>query len=608
MHAGRTIRLVIGASALVVATGLALVGPVAGSVAGSGAKPSGTVTFAEAPGANPNYIFPYMGCAYSSVNNINQFQMLMYRPLYWFGLAASTDVVAKLSLANAPVFSNGNRTVTIKLKGWKFANGQTVNARSVMFFLNMYKADPTSYCGYNVGYGIPDQVKAASGAGNSVRMDFTAPVNPNWILYNYLSEITPMPDSWDRTSASQPSACASGPYGAAATATACKAVETYLNSLSLDRTTFTHGLWQGGVDGPWRLTSFDAAGNATFQPNAHYSGPQKAQVRMVKELAYATTVAEQNDLRTGKLTIGYLDPGTLTSPAPTPGTLGPNWGPLVGRYSMVAGSPWSFNYAAFNFSTADPKSAAISQLYVRQALQESVNQIGIIQSVFKGYGAPIYSPIPPHARTSLSAVIANPYPFNLINAMALLNAHGWTLQNGVQTCTNPGVGSNQCGANIALGYTLSFNVVWASGSPSLDQTMGLEIANWQLLGVQVSHSTASFNNVIGDCSGGSGFEICSWGSGWTYSPHYYPSGEALFTPGGGFNAGTYADAQMTSLVDSTISGSANLTAYATYAARQLPVLFEPQAKAIGEVSRKVKSLIGVALNPLGNFMPEYLHY
>jgi ABC-type transport system substrate-binding protein len=59
------------------------------------------------------------------------------------------------------------------MKGWKFADGQTVNAESVMFFLNMYKADPTSYCGYNKGYGIPDQVASASGKGNTVTIKFT---------------------------------------------------------------------------------------------------------------------------------------------------------------------------------------------------------------------------------------------------------------------------------------------------------------------------------------------------------------------------------------------------------------------------------------------------
>ena len=89
MQVGHSLRLAI--AALVVSSSVALAArrpsppcPRAGS---------GTIAFAEAPGANPNFIFPYLGCAYSSVNNINQFQMLMYRPLYWFGLGASTAFV-----------------------------------------------------------------------------------------------------------------------------------------------------------------------------------------------------------------------------------------------------------------------------------------------------------------------------------------------------------------------------------------------------------------------------------------------------------------------------------------------------------------------------------
>src|ERR1700744_1581704 len=123
---------------------------------GSGSS-SDTLTFAEGPGAYPNYIFPYMSCTYFSVDNTQAFQYEMFRPVYWFGLGATTVVQPQLSLAKLPVMSNGNRTVTIDLKGWKFADGQTIDAESVMFFLNMYKADPTAYCGYNQGYGIPDQ-------------------------------------------------------------------------------------------------------------------------------------------------------------------------------------------------------------------------------------------------------------------------------------------------------------------------------------------------------------------------------------------------------------------------------------------------------------------
>jgi len=587
---------------------LTLAGAMALGASGTGAATNRTtISFAEAPGANPNYIFPYLGCAYASTNNINQFQNLMFRPLYWFGLGSSADYVPSLSLATTPKFTNANRTVTIKMKGWRFADGEVVSAKSVMFFLNMYKADPTSYCGYNAGYGIPDQVASASGHGLSVTITFTKPVNANWLLYNYLSEITPMAQAWDRSSASQSSTCATGAYGAASTDAACKAVEAYLAKQSTNTATYTGALWQRGVDGPWRLTSFDAAGNATFQPNPHYSGPQRPQVRFVKEVAYTSVQAEESDLLSGKLSVGYIDPGVLTSPAPTIGRTGANWVALASRYDLVSSPTWGFNFAAFNFSASDPRSPIIDQLYVRQALQYAVDQTGIIKGVDKGYGTVIDSPLPPLTPSTLARRFANPYPFNVAAATTLLSAHGWSLVNGVQTCTVPGTGPGQCGANIAQGTTLSLNVVWTSGSANLDQTFATEIASWQALGVQVSHSTDAFNNVIGDCSGAKGFEICDWGSGWTYPPSYYPSGEALFMPGGVFNVGSYSDAHMTSLIRDSIAGSANLSSYALYAAQQLPVLYQPQATNLYEVVKNLKWTVSPAPNVFGDFMPEYSH-
>jgi peptide/nickel transport system substrate-binding protein len=472
----------------------------------------------------------------------------------------------------------------------------------------MYKADPTAYCGYNAGYGIPSQVKSAAGHDNTVRINFTTSVNPNWLLGTYLSEITPMPDSWDRSSGSQVSTCASGAYGAATTDSACNAVVTYLTKEGSTTSTFTGALWQGGVDGPWRLTSFDSAGDATFQPNTKYRGPQKAQVRFVKEVAYTTIQGEESALLNNGLSIGYIDPSVLTSSAPAPGLVGPNWVPLAGHYSIVTGSAWSFNYAAYNFTSSDPNGAAVDQLYIRQALQYAVDQPSIIESADKGYGSAIDSPLPPSTPSTLSKPIANPYPFNFAAARTLLSAHGWTLVNNVQTCTEPGTGNGQCGANIAQGYQLSFNVVWPAGSTSLDQTLLSEIANWQSLGILITHSTDSFNNVISDCTGAKPFEICDWGYGWSYVPSNYPSGESLFLPGGDFNVGTYANGEMSSLIKGTIYGKSNLSAYATFATEQLPVLYQPQADSIVEVARTLKSSVGFTPNPLGDFMPEYFHY
>jgi peptide/nickel transport system substrate-binding protein len=616
MQVKNKLRLLVTIGTVAGSLSLGLIAPSVSGAASTASTASNTITFAELPTASPNYVFPYLSCAYFSVDNLNQFQELMYRPLYWFGLGKSSAYVPKLSTGDKPVFSNGDKTVTITMKGWKFSDGQTVNAQSVMFFLNMYKADPTSYCGYNKGYGIPDQVASASGSGNTVTLKFTESMNPNWLLYNYLSEITPMPDTWDVTAAGAKSTCATGKYGAAATNAACKAVEKYLDAQSAKESTFTSSLWTSGTDGPWTLTSFDNLGNVTFVPNAKYSGPVKAQkgIDYVKEYAYTTDTAEENALRAGSIDLGYVDPTVLTSNAPKPGKVGANWSAISSKYTLVTGSGWQFVYAPFNFSSKDPKHAIIAQSYVRQAIQMAVDQTTIINKVYKGYGYPIDSPLPPNTPTSVSGLkttagVKNPYPFSLKKAKALLTSHGWKLNSSkVMECASPGTGSKDCGKGVTKGATLSFSIVWASGETSLDDTFNAEISDWASIGIAFSHTETGFNNVIADCEQGTKFEVCSWGGGWIYAPDYYPSGETLFAPGGGFNVGTYSNAKMTSAIKATTFGTASLAKYATLAATQLPVLYEPELGAVGEVVNTLKSKIGFTPNPLQNFMPEYMSY
>jgi peptide/nickel transport system substrate-binding protein len=604
MHFGRKLRLAVTVGLSACALSLGLIAP---TVSGASAA-SGTLTFAEGAGANPNWIFPFESCQYCSVDNINQFQDEMFRPLYWFGLGGSVTLVPSLSLADLPKYSNGNKTVTIQLKGWKFASGQTVNAQSVMFFFNMYKALPADFWGYNPGYGIPDQVTTITHTAMAVTVHFKVAINPLWITNNYLDQITPFPDTWDRTSSGQKSSCATGAYGAASTKVACTNVYNYLNNLSSQTSSYTGKLWQSGDTGPWKLTSFDNLGNLTFQPNTHYSGPVKPTIKYVKEVAYTTTQAEENDLQAGKIDLGFVDPGVLTSPAPAPGKVGPNWGNLASKYNLQTGIIWGFNYAPFNFSTNDPKVDAVNQLYIRQALQEATDQVGVIKNVFKGYGFPSVTALPAIVPSALGKAPANPYPFNLTTAEALLTSHGWTMQGGVMTCTSPGTGASNCGANITQGYTLNFKLVYASGSPALTTEITAEVADWAQIGIQVATTTESFNSVISDCSSGSGFQLCMWGGGWTFVPNYDPTGETLFAVGGGFNVGDYNSATMTADIHATDFGHSNLTTYAAYTAQNLPVLFEPEATPTAETIKTLHSKIGWVGSPILNFMPEYYYW
>ena len=595
------------AAAFVIAVGAVIFSLAASS---GGATSGGTITYAEAPGAAPNWIFPYTGYLNFSASNINDFQQLMFRPLYFFGLGDTSAYVPSLSLADNPVLSDGDRTITIQLKGWRFADGQEVDAQSVMFFLNLYDADPTSYGDYTPGSGIPDEVASASGSGLTVVLHMKAMVNPQWFLYNYLSEITPLPDRWDMTSAHAAGRCADGAFGAASTQAACKAVEAYLDKEASATSTFTSAFWQGGVDGPWKLLRFDAAGDATFEANPSYSGPQPAQVRFVKEVAYTSESQEKSDLESGKIDIGYLEPADLTQPAPKPDTPGPNLGSLNANYRLSVVMPYAFDFAEMNFGSSNPIQSEFQQLYIRQALQESIDQASIVRTVDDNYGVPEDSPMPLAAPSSFGRQPTNPYPFNLTTAKTLLTSHGWTDEAGVMTCTSPGTTASHCGANIAAGAQLKFTLMYVTGDPTVDSTVNLISTDWNAIGIAVTVTANTLNNLATQCTSTSTtpWSICWSGDSWTYEPNYYPSGEQMFVSGASANAGGYADPQMNALVAADTRGKSTLSAFAQYAAGQLPVLFLPTQESIVETSRSLASSIGWTPSALGNFLPEYLHY
>jgi peptide/nickel transport system substrate-binding protein len=206
--------------------GVAAVAAIALTVAGCGGSSSpgssggssaaalkgGTVTWAEAPGSPPNWIWPFVPIQNYSVANSLQFFELMYRPLYYFGdNGTSTLVNYSLSTANAPVWSDGNKTVTINLKGWKWSNGETVDAQDVMFWVNLENAEPSNYGGSSPGL-FPQNVTSYSATGpDQVTFHLNAAYANTWYLYNQLSEITPMPAAWDISSTGGAAAAEAAP-------------------------------------------------------------------------------------------------------------------------------------------------------------------------------------------------------------------------------------------------------------------------------------------------------------------------------------------------------------------------------------------------------------
>jgi peptide/nickel transport system substrate-binding protein len=604
-------------------TGLLLASP---GTSGAAAKPT-TATWAETPNATPNYIFPYMSLAFFSVANINQFQELMYRPLYWFGLGATPSLNPSLSLATAPVYAASGTSVTINLKNYKWSNGETVNSGDVMFWMNMMHAQPAGFAGYAPGT-MPDNLTGITiNSPTSITFNLKSKVNNYWFTYNQLAEITPMPAAWDITSltgASGSGGCSSTVYGT--TDKQCTAVYDFLseqsgynpaNPGSTDTsnafsTYATSKIWHV-VDGPWQLSTFDASGNISFVPNPTYSGPIKPTLTKFSEVPFTSEPAEFNALAGGNVNVGFLPIGDVTKTA-TNALKGGGNNPRLTNYNIAPLYTWSINYFPYNFnSTGDGGNAGkiFSQLYVRQAIQYLVNQPLYISKVAHGYGVGTYGPVPTQPANSFASALekGNPYKYNPSKAKSLLSSHGWkVVPGGTSTCVKPGTASGECGAGIPSGAKLAFNIQYANTSALVTNTMTAEKASWGSVGINVAISPASFDTVIGaavPCKAGSAgcaWELQNWGAGWVYAPDYYPTGEEIFETGAGSNSGSYDNAKNDALIKATDDTNVSLTTWENYLAEQLPVIFQPNY--VTSITEIQKNLSGVtpqsvywALNP-----------
>ena len=65
----------------------------------------------------------------------------MWRPLYWTVNGTVPEIEPSMSIANPPVYSNGNKTVTISMKSnYKWSNGQPITANDLLFAIDLIKA------------------------------------------------------------------------------------------------------------------------------------------------------------------------------------------------------------------------------------------------------------------------------------------------------------------------------------------------------------------------------------------------------------------------------------------------------------------------------------
>jgi peptide/nickel transport system substrate-binding protein len=559
----------------------------------SGTTPvkGGTAVWAEPPSSVPTYIFPYVDS--SNISNLNLFdlQYLMYRPLYWFGENGQPQPNNQLSLANPPQVSG--RNVTITLKHYMWSDGTQVTAQDVMFWLNMEKALPADYGAYTGFPANMSSIKVVS--PTEIQMTMSKAYSASWLQYNDLSQIVPMPTAWDRT--------ASGPSHCETTVSDCAAVYSYLNKQAENLSGYaTSPIW-GVVDGPWRLSSFNADGHNTFVPNKKYSGPVKPKLSAFQEVPFTTDSAEYDVLRSPssstKIDVGYL-PDQDAPSKPANASVGSN--PLSG-YTLDPLYPWGIDYSAMNFQSSNGDHGAIfKQLYFRQALQYMMNQKAIISGPLRGYGALTVGPVAATPATkwlSSTGRAGDPYPYNPTKAKQLLTSHGWKVTpGGTSTCAKPGTAADECGAGVTAGSGLDFNFLYLSGTAWVQSEMTQLQSNSSSIGIKLNLVPKTLGDILSEVGGNCvvvkapcNWDMANWGFGWSFSPDYLPTGDQLFQCGAVANSGGYCDKTNDSLIGQTLTNDSLSLFYKwqNYLAPQLPVIYQPNAAyTLTEVSNSLK--------------------
>jgi peptide/nickel transport system substrate-binding protein len=601
---------------------LAACGPAAGSASGGApaASAGGTsVTFAMQPGGQASYPFPFFTDSPptiddDSVYNVNDFQYLMYRPLYWFGTGVTPYLNTQLSLAEMPVYHGA--TVIIRLKhNYTWSNGEPVDAQDVVFWINMMIAEGTNWAFYDQS-GLPADiasVKATSTYEVTLHLT-TAKFSQTWFTNNELSEITPMPMAWDRT--------ASGPSNCDASVSHCAAVETYLTAQASKGASAiaSSPLWSV-VDGPWKLVSLNSQGKLVMTYNKKYGGPVAPHhITTFTELPYTSEQAEYNVLQdptaSQTIDVGYLP--TVDAPTPPAGSLvGANPSTLP-NYTLSAQYLWQLSYMPYNFNNNTGQGAIFHQLYFRQAFQMLVDQEGVINGPLHGYGKPTVGPVSLYPKTTyLSPQVANesdPWALNIQEAKSKLSGHGWKLEGSgpTFTCVRAGTGPSDCGANIPAGEQLKLTMIYASGIDWMQSAARELASNASLAGIQLTVKQESFDDVVGTAFDPTdhSWQLALWGS-WTYSPDYLPTGDTLFEGNAANNAGDYNDPHNNQLILATLQArtprqfESAMRNWDGWLTNELPVVYEPDEATLVET---IKGLDIGPQNSADTIAPEEWHY
>ena len=297
---------------------------------------------------------------------------------------------------------------------------------------------------------------------------------------------------------------------------------------SMDATTLNTAPWNTAptvTNGAFKFVSWEKGQQVTMARNDNYwAGPAYLDQWIYKVLP--DSVAVTNQLKTGEIDIGPIDPGQYDS--------------LTGVQTVVRSEfpvP-TFTFYAYQLDPSKPAGPLFQDKTVRQALLYALDRNSMNQAIYFGHATAANSVEPPTswAYKEKPQVV---YNFDKAKAESMLDSAGWTK------------GSD--GIRAKNGQKLKFTMITNAGNKQRESSLTYMQQAWHDIGVEATPSLIQFPQLVSQIVDIRTFDIFLVGFNWSVDPDESPLFHSRNTAPGGFDGFDFKNDQVDSILDQALA-------------------------------------------------------
>jgi peptide/nickel transport system substrate-binding protein len=278
------------------------------------------------------------------------------------------------------------------------------------------------------------------------------------------------------------------------------------------------------TNGMFKFGKWDKGQQVTLNRNEGYwQGAPYLDTFIYKVVA--DSVAIGNQLKTGEIDFGSVDPSQLSNLQGNP------------DISIVTFPVAIFTFYAYNQNSGAKVATMFSDKAVRQALLYGLDRQGMADSLYFKQAVVATSSMPP-VSWAYNKDSKPQYPHDAAKANSMLDAAGWA--------------KGADGIRAKGGQKLSFTMITNAGNKVRENSLVAMQDAWKQIGVDATPKLITFPQLVAQITNERSYDVFLVGFSWTQDPDQSALWHSRNTAPGGFNGFGYKSSAMDQALDDAV--------------------------------------------------------